>query len=165
MVTIITTHTAYQTMQLGMVFAAFMTPGTTLALEGDLGVGKTTFTKGLASGLGVEEAVTSPTFTIVKIYPSGRLPLYHVDAYRLEGNEDDIGLDELIQGNGVCVVEWPQYITELIPNDAISLKWDRVSDNVRTIYIEANDEKAQAIIRKVEALWNEHYISIPPQNI
>lgn len=98
-------------------------PGTVIALMGDLGTGKTTLTKAIAGGLGIEDVITSPTFTIVKEYDSGRLPLYHFDVYRI-GNPDEmyeLGYEEYFYGEGVCVVEWADLIEELIPEDAITI--------------------------------------------
>ncbi len=97
------------------------TPGTVVALDGDLGVGKTVFTKGFARGLGIEEDVVSPTFTIEQIYEEGRLPLYHFDIYRLE-DEDEwyaIGADEALDSDGVCLIEWASKMPEIMPKDTI----------------------------------------------
>ena len=96
-------------------------PGQVYALIGDLGVGKTVFTKGFAEGLGIEEPVSSPTFTILQIYEEGRLPLYHFDVYRIEEPEEmeEIGFDEYIDGDGVCLIEWAGRIEELLPEDVI----------------------------------------------
>ena len=92
-------------------------PGEVYALLGDLGVGKTVLTKGLAKGLGITEAVNSPTFTIVQIYEQGRLPLYHFDVYRIADPEemDEIGYEDYFFGEGVCLVEWANLIEELMP--------------------------------------------------
>lgn len=99
-------------------------PGQVYCLDGDLGVGKTVFTKGFALGLGIEDDITSPTFTIVNEYHSGRMPFYHFDVYRI-GDEDemfDIGFDEYIDGNGVCLIEWAELIKGIIPKNAIYIK-------------------------------------------
>lgn len=99
-------------------------PGQVYCLDGDLGVGKTVFTKGFALGLGIEDDITSPTFTIVNEYHSGRMPFYHFDVYRI-GDEDemfDIGFDEYIDGNGVCLIEWAELIKSIIPKNAIYIK-------------------------------------------
>ena len=95
--------------------------GEIYCLEGDLGFGKTVFTQGFAAGLGIEEPVSSPTFTIVQEYDSGRLPLYHFDVYRLEGPEEleEIGYEEYFFGEGVCLIEWAGRVAELIPRDAV----------------------------------------------
>ena len=94
-------------------------PGTIIALIGDLGTGKTTLTKAIAEGLGVSEVITSPTFTIVKEYSSGRLPLYHFDVYRIGDIDEmyELGFEEYFFGGGVCVVEWADIILELLPED------------------------------------------------
>lgn len=96
-------------------------PGTVYALLGDLGVGKTVFTKGVAAGLSVKEQVNSPTFTIVQVYESGRLPFYHFDVYRIGDLEemDEIGYEDYFYGEGVCLVEWAGLIKELMPAETV----------------------------------------------
>ena len=110
-----------ETMRTGRMLGESAAPGQVYALVGDLGVGKTVFTKGFAEGLGIEEPVNSPTFTILQIYEEGRLPLYHFDVYRIEDPEEmeEIGLDEYIDGDGVCLIEWAGRIEELLPEDVI----------------------------------------------
>ena len=97
--------------------------GTVICLDGELGVGKTVFTQGFAAGLGIEEPVNSPTFTILQIYEEGRLPLYHFDVYRIEEPEemDEIGYEDYFYGDGVCLIEWASMISELIPETAIQV--------------------------------------------
>lgn len=91
--------------------------GEVFALYGDLGVGKTVLTKGLAAGLGIAEPVNSPTFTILQIYEDGRLPLYHFDVYRIEEPDEmeEVGFDDYVYGDGVCMIEWPERIEEILP--------------------------------------------------
>ena len=103
----------------GLKLAEEATPGTVYALIGDLGTGKTTLTKSIASGLGIQRHITSPTFTIVQEYREGRLPLFHFDVYRLRNAEDlfEIGADEYFYGRGVCVVEWADLVMEALPED------------------------------------------------
>ena len=110
-----------ETMRTGRMLGESAAPGQVYALVGDLGVGKTVFTKGFAEGLGIEEPVNSPTFTILQIYEEGRLPLYHFDVYRIEEPEEmeEIGLDEYIDGDGVSLIEWAGRIEELLPEDVI----------------------------------------------
>lgn len=101
--------------------ASLAKPGQVYALIGDLGVGKTVFTKGFAQGLGIEEPVSSPTFTILQIYEEGRIPLYHFDVYRIEEPEEmeEVGFDEYVSGDGVCLIEWANRIEEILPDDTI----------------------------------------------
>lgn len=110
-----------ETRELGLELALIVEAGDVIALTGDLGAGKTTLTKAVAEGLGVMETVTSPTFNIVKEYRSGRLPLYHFDAYRLGSSDEfyDIGGEEYIYGDGVSVIEWADVVSDAIPNDAL----------------------------------------------
>ena len=98
-------------------------PGQVIALTGDLGAGKTTLTKAIAEGLGIREMITSPTFTIVKEYRSGRLPLFHFDVYRIGDLDEmyELGYEEYFFGEGVCVIEWADLIDELIPEDALRI--------------------------------------------
>ena len=102
-------------------------PGMIIALSGDLGVGKTLFTQGFAEGLGVKESVSSPTFTILQIYDSGRLPLFHFDVYRIAEPEemDEIGFEDYIFGDGVSMIEWAELIDELIPEEALRVRIEK----------------------------------------
>ncbi len=111
------TTTAEETFQLGQKMAENAKPQDVIALVGDLGVGKTVFAKGFAKGLGITEPITSPTFTIVCEYEEGRLPLYHFDVYRIEDFEElfEIGFEEYLYGNGVCLVEWADKFLEELP--------------------------------------------------
>ena len=100
----VVTDSPLQTQRLAEMIGRILSAGSLITLSGDLGAGKTTFTQGLARGLGIEKRVTSPTFTIMKEY-QGRLPLYHIDAYRLENITQDLGFEDYIDGDGVCVIE------------------------------------------------------------
>lgn len=110
-----------ETEKLGKQLAESAKKGQIFCLNGDLGVGKTVFTKGFAAGLGVKEHVTSPTFTIVNEYHDGKMPFYHFDVYRISCEEemDDIGYEEYFFGEGVCLVEWAELVKDLIPKDAL----------------------------------------------
>ena len=119
--TIYETTCPEETLQTGRILGESAAAGEVYALIGDLGVGKTVFTKGFAEGLGITEPVNSPTFTILQIYEEGRLPLYHFDVYRIEEPEEmeEIGFDEYIDGDGVCLIEWAGRIEELLPEETI----------------------------------------------
>ncbi len=114
------TRSEWETEQVGERLGKTILPGTVIAFTGDLGAGKTAFTRGLAQGLEIRERVTSPTFTIVQVYESGRLPFYHFDVYRIGDVEemDEIGYEDYFYGNGLCIVEWAERIRELIPPQA-----------------------------------------------
>lgn len=103
-------------------------PGDIILLNGDLGVGKTVFTKGFGKGLGIEEPISSPTFTIMQIYEQGRLPLYHFDVYRIADPEemDEIGYEDYFFGKGVCLIEWASLIEELIPEHVTEIQIEKV---------------------------------------
>ena len=117
----IESHSEKDTYELGRSMAEQARPGDIFCLEGDLGVGKTVFAKGFGRGLGIEEPISSPTFTIVHEYYDGRLTLYHFDAYRIDDPAElyEIGYDEYFYGDGVCLIEWPSKIEELIPEGAV----------------------------------------------
>lgn len=125
--------------QFGVELGQMLEGQTTILMRGELGAGKTTLSQAIAKGLGVSERVSSPTFTIVKEYESGRLPLYHIDAYRLE-HGDDIGIDEYFHLPGVTIVEWPSMIEESLPMKWISIHIQYAQDG-RDVEIETTDER------------------------
>ena len=134
------TNSPAETEALGAALARHLTPGTIIAYQGDLGAGKTAFTRGLARGLGVKEAVTSPTYTIVNEYLGGKMPLFHFDMYRL-GSEDelfDIGWDDYLDRCGVCAVEWSENVRGAM-EDAIFVTITRLDEDTRKIQIEGGD--------------------------
>ena len=120
---IIETTNAEETFKLGAKIGEQAKPGEIYTLNGDLGVGKTVFTQGVANGLHIEEPVNSPTFTIVQVYEEGRMPFYHFDVYRIGDIEEmeEIGYDDYFFGNGVCLIEWAELIQELLPEQIISV--------------------------------------------
>jgi tRNA threonylcarbamoyladenosine biosynthesis protein TsaE len=133
----IATHSETETTAAGRDLAARMNAGDIVLLSGDLGAGKTAFVRGLAEGLGIDPGeVTSPTFTLVQEYSGGRLPLYHVDLYRLKPVEiDDLGLDEMTAEGGVTAIEWPDRLPRPF-EDAIQVRIEHGDDNHRTIHID-----------------------------
>lgn len=121
------TNSEKETFKIGEQLAENATPGQIYCLNGDLGVGKTVFTKGFASGLQIKEEVNSPTFTIVQVYDEGRIPLYHFDVYRIGDPEEmfEIGYEDYFYGEGVCLIEWSTRIEELIPEHAICVSIEK----------------------------------------
>ena len=110
--------------ELGLELAAALEPGDIVAMVGNLGTGKTTLSKYIAEGLGVTEALSSPTFNIVKEYRSGRLPLFHFDVYRLSSGDDlvDIGVEDYLYGDGVCLIEWADIVADILPEETIVIR-------------------------------------------
>lgn len=138
---IIVTNSNVETMNIGLRFSEVLLPGSVLLLTGDLGAGKTTLVRGLAKGLGIKEVVQSPTFNIMKVYLKAEKPLIHIDAYRLADINDDIGLDEYIgYESGITVIEWPDYIKNLIPDNAISISIKHKGNDVREITITSEED-------------------------
>ena len=137
------THSPEETEKIGAALAQKLNAGTVIAYRGDLGAGKTAFTRGLARGLGYRESVTSPTYTIVNEYLGGRLPLFHFDMYRLGSADDlwDIGWEDYLDRGGVCAVEWSENVQEAMEG-AISVSIDKLDENTRCITIEGGDTLA-----------------------
>ena len=141
------TNSPEETEKVGQALASALTPGTILAYEGDLGAGKTAFTRGLARGLGATESVTSPTYTIVNEYLSGRMPLFHFDMYRLASADDlwDIGWEDYLERGGVCAVEWSENVREAMEN-AITVRIEKTGEDSRCITIEGGDTLADIVL-------------------
>ena len=137
------THSPEETEKIGAALAQKLSAGTVIAYRGDLGAGKTAFTRGLARGLGYKESVTSPTYTIVNEYLGGRLPLFHFDMYRLGSADDlwDIGWEDYLDRGGVCAVEWSENVQEAMEG-AISVSIAKLDENTRRITIEGGDTLA-----------------------
>ena len=137
------TNSPQQTEQVGAALGKVLIPGTILAYEGDLGAGKTAFTRGLARGLGASDMVTSPTYTIVNEYLSGRLPLFHFDMYRLASADDlwDIGWDDYLDRGGICAVEWSENVREAMEG-AIRVCIEKIGEDTRRITIEGGERLA-----------------------
>lgn len=119
----ILTENEEQTMNLAKKLTELLEPGMTLLLEGNLGAGKTTFTKGIGEGLGVKRIIKSPSYTIIREYQDGRLPLYHIDLYRLDESEaSELGLEEYFEGNGITVVEWSSVAPAELPAERLEIR-------------------------------------------
>lgn len=141
-----TVNSVEETFEIGRKIGELANPGDIICLKGDLGTGKTHLTKGIAKGLSVEEHITSPTFNIVNEYDDGRLKLYHFDVYRVYDPDEiaAIGFDEYIFGDGVCVIEWANYIEELIPDSSLFIEITKdfsEGENYRKISFDYTDSK------------------------
>ncbi|MBO7364269.1 MAG: tRNA (adenosine(37)-N6)-threonylcarbamoyltransferase complex ATPase subunit type 1 TsaE, partial [Lachnospiraceae bacterium] len=152
MAVMIETNAPEETWALGRLLGEHASPGDVLCLDGDLGAGKTVFAKGFACGLGIEEPVVSPTFTILQVYGSGRMPFYHFDAYRIEDPEEmtEVGFEEYLYGEGASLVEWSSQVPELIPGDAVRIGIRRVAgrpDSCRQITLDGLPEGMEARVR------------------
>jgi tRNA threonylcarbamoyladenosine biosynthesis protein TsaE len=139
------------TQKLAAKIMSFLKPGDVVLLTGDLGAGKTTFVGGVLSSLGYRDHVISPTFNILKCYFEVKPNIFHIDAYRLENQNIDIGLDEFIEGNGVTFIEWPKFIEPLIPAKHIEVSLKRLSDNEREIEISDSCASYEALMKSLEA--------------
>ena len=132
-----------ETEAVGAALGRVLTPGSVVAYRGDLGAGKTAFTRGLARGLGCTDTVTSPTYTIVNEYLSGRIPLFHFDMYRLRSSDDlwDIGWEDYLERGGVCAVEWSENVAEAMENP-ITVTIEKLGEDTRRITIEGREKIA-----------------------
>ena len=141
------THSPEETEALGAALAKLLVPGDIIAYRGDLGAGKTAFTRGLTRGLGCREPVTSPTYTIVNEYLSGRLPLFHFDMYRLTSSEDlwGIGWEDYLDRGGVCAVEWSENVEDAMEN-ALWVTLEALPDDSRRITLEGEKDLAAVCI-------------------
>lgn len=142
--------------QLGQTIGPLLAENSLILLKGDLGAGKTTFTKGLAKSLGVKQPVKSPTFTIVREYQGSTMPVFHMDMYRLEdGDTSSIDLDDYLSRNGVTLIEWPDFVKNDLPNEFLEIEINRVDDDlnstIRDIEINAFGSKYAEILAKIKA--------------
>ena len=137
------TNTPGETEALAQKLAAVLQPGTVIAYRGDLGAGKTAFTRGLARGLGITDPVTSPTYTIVNEYLGGKMPLFHFDMYRLASSDDlfDIGWEDYLERGGICAVEWSENVADAM-EDALFITIEKTGEESRRITIEGGDSLA-----------------------
>lgn len=142
--------TEEEMINLGMVIGSLAFPNMIITMNGDLGAGKTTMTKGIGKQLGIKRVINSPTFTIMKVY-EGNLNLFHLDVYRIDDENSDFELEEYFYLGGVSVIEWADNIKSLIPSDAIKLSFDILENSNRVVTIEANAE----FIEKVKVKLGE----------
>lgn len=138
------------TTRLAIKLAGCLFPGAVITLEGPLGSGKTTFVGGVAKGLDIHERVISPTFNILKCYFEARLPMFHIDAYRLENRDSELGLEEFIEGRGVTLIEWPTYIKPLIPAQHLNIVIEPLDEQSRRFVLESNGSLYDLLIKQLE---------------
>ncbi len=131
-----TSRSEKDTLELAQNMESEKFPNMVICLEGELGSGKTVFVKGFAHALGILENVTSPTFTLIKEYPNGELPLYHMDVYRLEGTNENVGLDEYFKKGGVTIIEWSDLICDSLPEERLDIKFKVIDENTRVLVFE-----------------------------
>ena len=130
----VTTRNEKETIEIAQNFESVKFPNMVICLNGELGSGKTIFTKGIANALGIQETITSPTFTIIKEY-NGELPLYHMDVYRLDGEVDGIGIEEYFNKGGVVIIEWAETIKDILPKERLDIKFKIVDENKRVLVL------------------------------
>lgn len=145
----ITTHNENETIELAQNFESEKFPNMIICLNGELGSGKTMFTKGIANALGINEVITSPTYTIIKEYLYGELPLYHMDVYRLDGNTDGIGIEDYYNKGGIVVIEWADTIKDILPDERLDIKITTIDENKRIIVIQPYGKKYEELCEAV----------------
>ena len=145
----ITSRSIEETMELAENIEAEKFPGMIICLDGELGSGKTVFVKGFAKSLGIIDNITSPTFNIVKEYQSGEMPLYHMDVYRLEENDDSIGFKDYFNSDGISIIEWAELIEEVLPEERLDIKFVVIDENTRIIKPTPHGEKYEDLINYV----------------
>lgn len=146
----ITTNNEMDTIELAQNLESEKFPNMIICLDGELGSGKTVFTKGIANALGIEENITSPTFTIIKEY-EGELPLYHMDVYKLDGNTDGIGIEEYFTKGGVVVIEWASTIKDILPDKRLDIKFKVLDENRRLLILTPHGKEYEELCEAV--LW------------
>ena len=129
----ITTHSIEETLEIAQNIESEKFKNMVICLNGELGSGKTIFVKGFATGLGITEPITSPTFNIVKEYLDGEAPLYHMDVYRLEDSTDDIGISDYFKKGGVCIIEWAELIEKELPDKRLDIEFKIIDENTRVL--------------------------------
>lgn len=145
----ITLKDEMETIELAQNFESEKFPNMIICLNGELGSGKTVFTKGIANALGIDETITSPTFAIIKEYPNGELPLYHMDVYRLDGNTDGVGIEEYFTKGGVVVIEWADTIKDILPEERLDIKFKILDENKRVLYLYPHGKRYEDLCEAV----------------
>ena len=144
----ITTRNENETISIAQNFESEKFPNMIICLDGELGSGKTVFTKGIANALGINDVITSPTYTIIKEY-DGEMPLYHMDVYRLDGNTDGIGIEEYFNKGGVVVIEWASTIKNILPKERLDIKFKVLDENKRVLVLTPYGKKYEDLCEAV----------------
>lgn len=144
----LTSRNEKETIELAQNFESEKFPNMIICLDGELGSGKTVFTKGIANALGIKESITSPTFTIIKEY-DGELPLYHMDVYRLNGNVEGTGIEEYFTKGGVVVIEWADTIKDILPEERLDIKFKVAGENTRVLVLKPHGKKYEELCEAV----------------
>lgn len=144
----ITTRNEMETIELAQNIESEKFPNMIICLNGELGSGKTVFAKGIANGLGINETITSPTFTIIKEY-MGEMPLYHMDVYRLDGNTSDIGIEEYFTKNGIVIIEWADTIKSILPTERLDIYFKVLDENKRILVLEPHGKKYEELCEAI----------------
>jgi len=145
----ITTKDEMDTIELAQNFESEKFPNMVICLTGELGSGKTVFTKGLAQALGIEETVTSPTFSIIKEYLDGEMPLYHMDVYRLDGDTTGVNIEEYFAKGGIVVIEWAETIKDILPEERLEIKFKILDENKRLLQITPHGKQYEELCEAV----------------
>ena len=145
----IITNNETETIELAQNFESEKFKNMVICLDGDLGSGKTLFTKGIANALGIEESITSPTYTIIKEYTTGEMPLYHMDVYRLDGNAEGVGIEEYYDKDGIVIIEWSRTIKDILPNERLDIKFKVLDENRRMLVITPYGKKYEELCEAV----------------
>ncbi len=147
----ITTRDERETIQIAQNLESEKFENMIICLDGDLGSGKTIFTKGFAQALGIEENITSPTFNIIKEYLNGEMPLYHMDVYRLDGKIDGVGIEDYFKKDGVVIIEWGDTIQSYLPEERLDIKFKVIDENTRLLIFKPRGQKYEEVCEAV--LW------------
>ena len=145
----VVTHNELETIELAQNIESEKFPDMIICLNGDLGSGKTMFTKGIANALGIEETITSPTYTIVKEYLYGELPLYHMDVYRLDGNTEGVGIEDYYNKGGIVIIEWANTIKDILPKERLDIKILVSDESKRVLVFEPHGKKYEELCEAV----------------
>ena len=144
-----TSKSTEDTMELAENIESEKFPGMVICLEGELGSGKTVFVKGFAKSLGIEETITSPTFTLIKEYNSGEMPLYHMDVYRIEGNPETLGLADYFNQNAISILEWSDLVKDYLPAERLEIKFKLIDENTRVLVLIPYGDKYEDLVNSV----------------